>query len=131
LLKSRRLQASDYSALSGLVKHFSHDVSASDRDRFASMLNALIDRYPGKTALVIFKYQLQSAADQVSHEELSQLLAHAEQINPRHLEIYPSQIIEYNKASDWAAIHEVALDWMRQDQSRLQLPAIRMVFKGQ
>ena len=80
---------------------------------------------------MLFKYRLQSTADQASGEELLQLLLHAEKINPQHLEIYPSQIIEYNKAADWAAIHEAALDWMKQDRSRLQLPAIRTVFKQQ
>ena len=131
LLQSRRLQSSDYSALSALVKYYIRDPADPDRSRFTGMLDGLIDRYPRNAAILILKYQLLASVDEVSSKELLQLLEQAARINPQNLEIYPYQIIEYEKDANWAAIHEAILDWMREDRSRRQLPALRMVFGQQ
>jgi hypothetical protein len=131
LLLSRRLQASDYTAFLGLIDYFSHHPSSPDQSRFVGMIDALIMRYPGSAELLIFKYKLLASADRASPEALFGLLARAQEINPGYLEIYPYQMIEKNKSADWAAIYEAAGDWMQQDPSRRQLPAIRKVFNKQ
>jgi hypothetical protein len=131
VLQSRRLQASDYAALTALVEHFGRDTSDPDRHRFVTILDGLIERYPSKASLFIFKYQLLASGGDVSHEHLLQILEHAVQINPRDLKIYPYQIIEYEKVANWAAMHEAARGWMREDTSRRQLPSIRRVFGQQ
>jgi hypothetical protein len=131
LLQSRRLQASDYSALVGLINYFSHDAANADRKRFIAILDELIHRYPQNAQLLVYKFKFLSADDEVSPEVLLGILGDAERVNPDHLEIYPYQIVEYQKASNMAAQNEVARAWLEQDRFRRQLPALRQAFRRQ
>jgi hypothetical protein len=128
VLQSRPLQASDQSALSGLISHFSHAGTDSDRQRVFFMLDQLIERYPGSAAIQMHKYNLLAADESTSPELLLNILERAYEVSPGYLKIYPYQMIEYDKKADSAAIYELSLAWMKQDPRRIQLPAIRHIF---
>ena len=86
------------------------------------MLEDLIARYPASGRLITYKYQLLASDDTVAPETLFEILAFAERTNPEHLEIYPYQMMEYQRATDSAAVHEAVLAWLQQDGTRRQLP---------
>jgi hypothetical protein len=96
-----------------------------------TILDDLIVRYPSNASIFLFKYQLLASESEMPREQLLQILGHAARVNPQDLKIYPYQLIEYEKAANWAALHEVAGDWMKQDKSRRQLPAFRAIFGQQ
>jgi hypothetical protein len=126
-VKSRRLQASDISALEALVSFSASSAGEAGRIEVGSILEQLVQRYPGNPDIVTLYYKylaVQTAADK---DQLRQLLEQKVALHPDTRD-YHAFLVNYHGYDDLAATHETIRAWMKLDSRRRDLYAIRRIF---
>jgi hypothetical protein len=127
VLQTRRLQASDITALRAMTEFFASGAGAGDQERFLSILDNLIARYPTNTKLLFVKYKLLRALHRNQPERLLALLEQAAEVNPNSTFPHQYLLLQYRSTGDTAAAYEAAGQWMQRDQRRRELLTLRRV----
>ncbi len=117
------LQASDFSALASLVDCALGNACTPDRARIISMIDELLQVYPGSRQFLHQKYRLLAIAGSQSdrREVLARLVAHAQHAP----DIYNLQIQDYMHTGERGMAYQAMFEWMRADKRRLQLDLLK------
>ncbi len=127
LARTRRLTASDGTALAALVGFSVMSTGASDRMRVGKLLDYLIEQNPTRMDLVADKYRLVAAGQESQRETLLPLLEQAATLNPNSRQA-SSYLAQYHGNADVASTYEAIREWLRRDPYRRELAVIRGIF---
>jgi len=127
LAKTRRLQASDRTALRALVGFSTTSSGEPDRARVAKLLNYFIERNPQRMDLLADKFRLLTDAENVDREALLASLQHAAQLNPDSRQAV-AYLAQYHGTDDLASTYEAIREWLRRDRLRREIAVIREIF---
>lgn len=129
LAGTRRLQASDHTALGALVDFSTTAAGQAGRARVGSMLDRLVRRYPSRVNLVALQYKQLAGQDDADPDQLFVLLERAARANPNSTHIYP-YLVQYGGKDHIGRTYETILIWMQRDSSRRDLSVIRRIFSN-
>ena len=131
---TKRLNASDFSALETLTDFSLSDSGAGERERVAHILSSLSDRYAHRQNLAAMQYRFamsaaggrsDTAADRVQRRKLLEDAAQRRAAN-RTLYAY---LVQHHGSEDIGVTYEWLRTWMLLDTQRRELPVIRGIFE--
>ncbi|RLQ23745.1 hypothetical protein DWB85_00910 [Seongchinamella sediminis] len=129
LLTTRRLQASDISALETLLDCIIQEYCPASDAQVEALFSTLASRYPDNSNFTLQRYRYLEARGYLS-EQRKALLATAEQMQSGNKRIYQTQINAYQQASDTSDVLEATRKWLLHDPKRRDLTEIRRLFRG-
>lgn len=129
LAETKRLQASDRTALGALVDFSLSYPAGADRVRVGDLVDNLAVRFPRRMDLVTLQYRLKVSERGVDREALRNLLQDAVQTSPRNRQLY-AYLIQYHGSDDTAATYEYIKNWMQLDTHRRELQLIRRIVEN-
>ena len=127
LAGTRRLQASDRTALRALVDFSGAAAGQAGRARVVLIMDQLVEQYPRRMDLVNLRYKLLVGQGNADNDQMLALLEEAVQAHPNSTEIY-TYLVQYHGSDDIARTYETIRDWMQRDSKRRELSVIRRVF---
>jgi hypothetical protein len=132
---TRRLQASDRSAVGALVDFSLTPAFEANRERVSHILDQLVARYPRRVDLLAQQYKfavssgLLGTVPAVDRIQLLELLEHAAQKDSDNRRLY-AYLVQYHGSESIAATYEWIRTWMLLDAERRELPMIRRSFES-
>lgn len=132
---TRRLQATDRSAMAALVDFSLAPVVEANRERVSQILDQLVVRYPRRVDLLTQQYKfavssgLLGRAAVVDRVQLRKILEHAAQKDSNNRSLY-AYLVQYHGSENIAVTYEWIRTWMLLDAERRELPIIRRSFEN-
>lgn len=132
---TRRLQASDRSAMGVLVDFSLGSAVDVNRERVSQILDQLVAKYPRRADLLVQQYKFAASSrllgniDAVDKIQLRELLEHAAQKDSNNRRLY-AYLVQYHGSENIAATYEWIRTWMLLDTKRRELPIIRRSFEN-
>ncbi len=127
LALSRRIQASDRTALSALVDFTLTLPGELQRRRVKDLLGAIAQRHPKRTDVLPHQFRLLFNGSQQEREELGRVLRLALE-NARSNRKAPAYLAQYYGEDDLAATYEALRIWLKRDRMRRELSSLRAIF---
>ncbi|MEZ5573687.1 MAG: hypothetical protein R3E64_16970 [Halioglobus sp.] len=127
LAQTRRLSSSDRTALGALVDFALTPAGARDRDRIGRLMDRFGERYPKSLEMFAYRYKIAMASGNERKAELLPDLERVTRFNEDSTQA-AAYLAQYHGTQDLAPTYEAIREWMRRDQYRRELPAIREIF---
>ena len=127
LAESRRLQASDRTAINALVDFTLPRTDADWAPGVDALLRTLLLRYPGDVTLSMARYRL-FAADGASDAELLALVEAAREARPARVELHFAAA-RHRIPADMGAAYQALFEGMQRDPLRRYLTSLRRTFE--
>jgi hypothetical protein len=128
LATTKRLHASDGSAVQALVEFAGTAAGQADRPRVSQLLDQLVARYPTRTAFAALQYKLLAAGGDAQEAELRAVLERVARLRPDNTAVY-AYLVQYHGADDIAQTYETIRAWLQRDTRRRELLVIRQIFE--
>jgi hypothetical protein len=118
--RDRRLQSSDRTALTALVKYVAGPVASGDRERVQRLLQGLAQRYTRRPWLYTLRHRLLESDPAATPDTLLALLHEGIAARPGDPVLYP-YLVKHHGTQDFAAGYEAIGGWLRHDRLHREL----------
>jgi protein O-mannosyl-transferase len=128
LAATRKMQASDRTALNALVDATVARKSEAELAQVNELIETLLIRYSNRPYLQIHKSQLQGALDDQAETQIEAYLLLAKEKKPYRVQTYPYLVNHYG-SRDIATSYELLGEWMKHDKLKRDLLSMKRVLK--